>query len=157
MRGAWLQFLPGPSCRRAGAGRYTPPMRWLPVLLFLIAFATGAGACERAPGVPAWLHDDDLFDAAAAVFAVRIVQTRDMMLDVHGRQLPVTIGSIRLLDTFKGIPPLDGLVRSPVVPGCVPALTAGRDYLLYVGEGAEGLVLWHGTAASRPLPADPAR
>jgi len=127
------------------------------VLLSWIALATEAAACERAPGVAPWLHDDDLFDAAAAVYAVRIVQTRDAVLSVDGRHVPVTIGTIRLLDTFKGIPPLDGLVRSPVVPGCVPVLAAGRDYLLYVGEGAEGLVLWHGAVASRLLPADPAR
>lgn len=63
----------------------------------------------------------------------------------------MTLGTIRLLDTFKGVPPLDGLVRSPVVPGCVPALVEGRDYLLYVGEGAQGLVLWHGAAASRSI------
>lgn len=55
--------------------RYTRPMRWLSVLLCWIVLVPGVMACGRAPGVAAWMHDDDLFDVAAAVLAVRIVRT----------------------------------------------------------------------------------
>lgn len=113
--------------------------------LFLYAIAAPTFACSRPPPAPT---EAELFARADAVFVARITHTEAKILQApRGGKLhdiPIVEARFELLESIKGSPPPDGIVREPVfgIGNCTLGLLAGVTYVLYTREEQKNFVLW---------------
>ena len=88
-----------------------------------------------------------LFARASSVFSTHLLRTEEVRTVIAHRSELVVEAAFRTIEIFKGQPPADGKVRSPVYgPGnCSVPLLAGSDYLFFLYDGNLILTLPGGT------------
>ena len=114
------------------------------LLLTLQLVASPLFACSQRPGdTPP--TDRELFERAKAVFVAHVYRTEERFLpiDASERAYAIVEGDFRVIEVLKGIPSVDGNVKSLVFGprNCALVLLAGLDYIFFIQEGHE-LVFW---------------
>jgi len=109
--------------------------RWLTVffaLQILLLVSGGAGACSWDRTVT----DQERFRAARSVFIAHVMRTEEVERSAADQDEPMIQATVRVLESFKGLPPADGKIRSRVFGGgnCTIPILAGNDYLIFLRD-----------------------
>jgi hypothetical protein len=88
-----------------------------------------------------------LFAQASTVFTAHLLRTEEISAKIAHHSEPVVEAAFRTIEIFKGQPPTDGKIMSPVyLPGnCSVPLLAGSDYLIFLYDSNVVLMLPGGT------------
>ena len=110
----------------------------------LTASVSTAQACSPSPSDPPQ-SQPQLFARASTVFVAHLLRTEEIAAatPLNPEPGPVVEATFQTIEVFKGQPPPDQRVRSPVfAPGnCSVPLLAGSDYLFFLYSADANFVL----------------